>query len=214
MNRRLFHSLLLLAAVSVLGAGEPPKSSSPPDADSGRTGATNADYILQPQDMIRVQVFQEEDINRQGEVSISQELTISLPLIGTINLKDKTVRQAEEMIRALYDRDYLVNPQVSVIVVKYAERSVNVLGAVNNAGRIFFPQERGLTLLDAISLAGGHSRLADLRKVKLTRNSANGESTNMQINVDEIMKGDETSSTPLDVPLEKGDVIYVPERIF
>ena len=103
---------------------------------------------------------------------------------------------------------------MSVIVVKYSERSVNVLGAVNNAGRVFFPQERGLTILDAISLAGGHSRLADLKKVKLTRNPANGESIIMDINVDEIMKGDRSSTAPLDVPLEKGDVIFVPERIF
>jgi len=214
MNRRVFYFLPLLAAIAVMRAGEPPKAASSPNAGSSRTGATNADYVLQPQDLIRVQVFQEEDINRQGEVSISQELTISLPLIGTINLKDKTVRQAEEMIQALYDRDYLVNPQVSVIVVKYSERSVNVLGAVNNAGRVFFPQERGLTILDAISLAGGHSRLADLKKVKLTRNPTNGESSIVVINVDEIMKGDNSSTTPLDVPLEKGDVIFVPERIF
>src|SRR5688500_2841085 len=137
--------------------------------------APPGDYVLQPMDILRVQVFQEEDINKQGEVSISQEHTIFLPLIKTISLKGKTVRQAEEMIRDLYDKDYLVNPQVSVIVLKYAERSVNVIGAVNTAGRIQFPQERGLSIVDAISLAGGQNRFADLKRVKLTRKNPNGQ---------------------------------------
>ncbi|MBI4661867.1 MAG: polysaccharide export protein, partial [Verrucomicrobia bacterium] len=155
--------------------------------------------------MIKVQVFQEEDINGQGSVNISQEHTVFLPLIGYVNLKGKTVRQAEEIIRALYDRDFLVNPQVSVIVVKYSERSVNVLGAVNGAGRIQFPQERGLTILDAISLAGGQSRLADLKKVKLTRKNSDGEPVTTTINVDEMMKGGSRDA----VALEKDDVIFV-----
>lgn len=174
---------------------------------SGEVG--NADYLLQPQDTLRVQVYQEEDINRQGEVSISQEFTIFLPLIGTINLKGKTARQAEGMIRDLYDKDFLVNPQVSVTVTKYAERSVNVFGAVNGAGRKLFPPERGLTILDAISLAGGHSRLADLKKVKLTRTTGDGDPVTITINVDEIMKGG--GKDP--VQLQPDDVIYVGERL-
>lgn len=60
-----------------------------------------ADYVLQPQDLIRVYVFQEEDINKQGEVSISNDHTITLPLIGTISVRGKTQRQAEEFIRNL-----------------------------------------------------------------------------------------------------------------
>jgi len=214
MHRRPLSVFCLLVACSLHAATSSNTPASASTADATRTGTTSGDYIVQPQDLIRVQVFQEEDINRQGEVSISQEFTISLPLIGTISLKGKTVRQAEEMIRELYDRDYLVNPQVTVIVIKYSERSVNVLGAVNSAGRIPFPNERGLTILDAISLAGGHSRLADLRKVKLTRNPPNGAPSTTEINVDEIMKGDSRAAAALAVPLEKGDVIFVPERIF
>ena len=183
-------------------------SNSEPRKADGRDTSVS-DYLLQPQDMLKVQVFQEDDINKQGEVSISQEFTISLPLIGNINLKGKTVRQAEVMIRDLYDKDYLVNPQVSVIVTKYAERSVNVLGAVNKAGRIQFPPERGLTILDALSLANGHNRLADLKKVKLTRNNADGEPVTVTINVDEIMKGGGRDS----VQLQPDDVIYVGERL-
>lgn len=180
-------------------------------ADSLSKGQpTRGDYVLQPQDVIKVQVFQEEDINKQGDgLSLSQDSTVTLPLIGTVSLKDKTVRQAEEMIRALYDKDYIVNPQVSVTVVKYADRSVNVVGSVTNQGRIQFPQERGLSIVDAISLAGGQTRLADLKHVRLTRTNSNGDTESTTIDVDAMMKKGGTDS----VPLQPGDVVFVPERI-
>ena len=157
-----------------------------------------------------MQVFQEEDINKQGEVSISQEHTIVLPLIKTVNLKGKTPRQAEELIRDLYNKDFLVNPNVTVSVLKYAERSVNVLGQVNAAGRVQFPPEGRLTIVDAITLAGGQNRLADLKRVKLTRKNAAGDAITQEINVDVLMKGG--GGEPM--LLEKGDVIFVPERTF
>lgn len=176
---------------------------------AGEGGSAVGDYILQPQDILRVQVFQEDDINKQGEVSISQEHTIVLPLIKSINLKGLTVRQAEELIRDLYNRDFIVNPQLSVAVLKYAERSVSVIGAVNNAGRVLFPAQDGLTILQAITGAGGQSRLADLKRVKLIRENPNGDSTTQEINVDDIVKrGGEAMA------LKNGDVIFVSERTF
>lgn len=178
------------------------------DLPSGE--AASADYVLQPQDVLRVFIFQHDDLNKQSEaVSISQEYTISLPLIKTVNLKGKSVRQAEELIRAAYDKDYLVNPQVNVYVAKYAERSVNVIGAVNTAGRVQFPQERGLTIVDAITLAGGPSRLANLKQVKLTRRNSDGETTTEVIDVDSMTKGGTRDA----LALQKDDNIYVPERI-
>ena len=200
---------LLLSLFVPLAAQEGPRAklaerSTPSEVPSGAV-----DYILQPQDLIRVYVYGEEDINKQGEISISGEHTINLPLIGTISLKGKSVRQAEEMIRVLYDRDYLVNPQVTVTVSKYAERTVKVVGAVNDAGPVTFPQEGGLTIVDAISLAGGYSRLADLKRVKLTRRNADGVLETVEINVDAMMKRGGGES----VMLEKDDVVLVPERI-
>lgn len=210
---RLRSSPLLAASLLVLG-GLVPGSGLGADkaakaaAESPRESVPG-DYVLQPMDVLRVQVFQEDDINKQGEVSISQEHTVFLPLIKTISLKGKTVRQAETMIRELYDRDFLVNPQVSVNVLKYAERSVNVIGAVNNAGRVQFPQEGRLNILDAISLAGGQNRLSDLKRVKLTRHTPSGDVSTQEIDVDALMKRGGRDA----VPLEKGDVIFVPERI-
>jgi polysaccharide biosynthesis/export protein len=202
---------LFVATGLALGAAQQPSGSTRNNNTRKQPAVAigpGGDYVLHPQDIIRVYVFQEEDINKQGEVGISSEHTITLPLIGTVSLRGKTVRQAEQMIRELYDKDYLVNPTVSVSVLKYSDRSVNVTGSVKDAGRIQFPQERGLTVVDAITLAGGQDRLADLKRVKITRKGANGESEVREVNVDAIVKGGAR-----DVPLEVGDAVFVPERI-
>lgn len=168
-----------------------------------------SEYVLQPQDQIRVNVFQEEDINKQCEMlSVAGDYTITLPLLGTINLRNKTQRQAEAMIRDLYDKDYIINPTVTVTVTKYADRSVNVTGQVTTAGRIQFPPERGLMITDAISLAGGHTRLANLKTVVLVRRTANGQPAEPQtIDVDAIIN----KGAP-NVALEVGDTVNVKER--
>jgi polysaccharide export outer membrane protein len=169
-----------------------------------------SDYVLQPQDSLRVFIFQHDDLNRQMDsVQVSPEYSISLPLVGTISVRGLTTRQAEGIIRQAFDRDYLVNPQVSVVVVKYAERSVNVLGQVGKPDRVPFPQEKGLTIIEAITLAGGPTRLADLKRVKLTRKQSDSETVVEEIDVSSMMnKGGKDA-----VQLKTGDVIFVPERV-
>lgn len=187
-------------------AGEPAAATTRADSP-----ASDREYVLQPQDLLRIFVFQHDDLNKQTEaVRISDAHTISLPLVNTVDLRGKTARQAEEAIRVAYDRDYLVNPQVSVIVMKYAERSVNVVGQVNNAGRVLFPQEKGLTIVEAIALAGGQTRLADLKKVRLTRKTTGGDTVVEEIDVDALMKRGGRDA----VQLQRDDVIFVPERAF
>ena len=179
-----------------------------PSADAAPANRPN--YILQPQDVLKVFVFQHDDLNKQTEaVQVSPEYTISLPLVGVINLREKNARQAEQIIRDAYDRDFLVNPQVSVIVVKYSERNVNVLGQVGKPDRVPFPQEKGLTIIEAIALAGGPTRLADLRRVKLTRKYEDGSSSVEEIDISAMMNKGARGA----VQLRTGDVIYVPERI-
>jgi polysaccharide export outer membrane protein len=189
-----------LLFTAVLRAEESPASSAPAGEPA------KADYVVQASDLLRIEIFQEEDLKR--EVRVSQEFQIMLPLIGAIDVKGRTVRELQQTIRTLYDRDYLVNPQVNVFVLEYAKRTVNVLGAVNSPGAVLFPQEQGLTLLDAISRVGGFSRLADRRKIKLSR-AVEGKVNTYIINADDIIEG----STQETWPLIQDDVIFVPERI-
>lgn len=169
-----------------------------------------ANYLLQPSDLLQVKVFQEPDLDR--EIRISQDFSIMLPLIGSINVQGKSARQLEQEIRELYDKDFLVNPQVNVSVVQYAQRTVSILGAVNSPGPVAFPPEDPLRLIDAIARAGGFNRLANPARVTLTRKLPDGTSKVFTINVAEMMRG---RPAPPDVPalLERDDVINVPESI-
>lgn len=190
--------LLVFGLLAPLSGAEAPPA--PPAAEA-------TDYVLQPSDLIRVLIFQEPDLLR--EVRITQEYTITLPLIGTIDLRGRTVRQSEEIIRSLYDKDYLVNPQVNLTVLEYTQRTVQVVGAVNQPGAVVFPPEQKMGLIEAIARAGGQSRIADLKRVRLTRTNAEGKAENQIINVDDMMKGNSNEQ----YLLQKGDVIFVPERL-
>ncbi|GAB5560733.1 MAG: hypothetical protein SynsKO_23800 [Synoicihabitans sp.] len=143
------------------------------------------------------------------EVRMSREAMVFLPLIGRVSLEGHTIRSAEEKLQLLYDRDYLVNPQINITVLEYARRTVNVLGSVASPGEIEFPREEGLTLLDAISRAGGFTRLGDRRRVRLTRKLPDGTVENFLINADDMIEGDSTEQWPL----QTGDLIFVQERI-
>lgn len=195
-------SLVLSSTLSAAPQGAAPISTAIPAA-----GATT-DYMLRPSDILQVKVFQEEDLTR--EISVSQEYTVSLPLIGTVDVRKKSVRQAEELIRQLYDRDYLVNPQVTLIVLKYAERAVNVIGMVNSPQAVPFPPERGLTLLEAIARAGGFNRLADKAKITITRTDEKGVSATFTVNADKLLDAKSANLWTLQVD----DVVYVPEKFF
>jgi polysaccharide export outer membrane protein len=176
------------------------------EASSGnRPAGPRSDYVLQPGDQIQVLVFQEDELKR--ETRITQQYAITLPLIGEVNLRGKTVLEAKNLIRDLYAKDFLVNPQVTVNVLEYTKRFVNVIGSVNKPGAVEFPPEQGLTLLEAITRAEGFSRLADKKKVTLTR-TVNGRTEKTTVNTDDILSGSEK-----DLVLTKDDVINVPEKL-
>ena len=166
-----------------------------------------ATYKLRPMDLVKIQVFQEAELDR--ELRVSQDHTIVVPLIGVVDVRDLTVRDAEALITELYQRDYLVNPQLNITVTEYSQRNINVLGAVNVPGSILIPPEKNLTLLDAIARSGGFSRLANRNKVSLTRTKPDGQTVNFIINADQLVSGDTNNRSAV----QDGDIIFVPERI-
>lgn len=163
-------------------------------------------YEIQPSDLLQIKVFQEGDLDRQGRVS--QNGTIELSLIGRIAVAGKTVDQVRDLIFERYDRDFLVNPSITVDVIEYSQRRVNVLGAVNSPQTILFPPEESMNIVDAISRAGGFTRMAAGNRVSLTRRNSDGTTQTFTVNVDQILNGGD----PLEWELRRGDVIFVPER--
>lgn len=194
--------VLVLAAVAALSVvGRVFAEDAPPPAQE------MADYKLQPGDVVKMQIFQVPDLDREVQVSVKGE--ILLPLIGRLVVKDRSLRIVEQTVRALYDKDYLVNPQVNMMVIKYSSRAVNVIGAVNAPQAIEFPPNQTLTLLDAISRCGGFNRFANRKSVRLTRTSSDGHMDNFTINTDSLISGKNSERWEL----ESGDIIFVPESI-
>ncbi|HTQ32064.1 MAG TPA: polysaccharide biosynthesis/export family protein [Opitutaceae bacterium] len=196
----------LLGAVLVfaVNAACPPPAAA---ADDSTHGDNKSSYKLRPLDLLKVEVFQEPDLER--EVRVSKNHTIVLPLIGTIDLTNMTVHDAELQVTELYGRDYLVNPQINITVMEYAPRSLNILGAVNSPGSVVIPPEQDLTLVDAIAHAGGFSRLANRTKVSLTRTLPSGEVQHFTVNADQLISGD----TARQWIMHDGDVVFVPESV-
>lgn len=194
MNRK-FLLLLALAGFSYGANAQEVAETAPPN------------YVIQPADVIRMQVFQEPDLTK--EFRIPRDGKVQLDLIGTVDLKGKTIAEAEGLLYELYNRDYLVNPQISLLILEFSKRHVNVLGAVNTPGSVVFPPDEEMTLLDAISRAGGFSRLARRSAITLTRTGPDGQPIRYRVNADELINGAGDSSV---WKLETDDTIYVPER--
>lgn len=124
-------------------------------------------YVLKPNDVVVVKVYQEEDLTVQARVA--RDGSITLPLLGTVYLGSNTIEQAMNVIRDGLAKDYLVNPQVSLSIVEYAKRRFTVLGQVNRPGTYEMPSDDQLNLLQAIAMAGGYTRIGAPKKITLQR---------------------------------------------
>lgn len=163
-----------------------------------------AQNVIGSSDQVSVKVFREPDLDTVGEVSPSGTLTV--PLIGPVKVAGLSTVQAEKAIEAKFRDGYLVRPQVNVSILKRVVRTVTVLGQARQPGVFTLPDNRRLTLMEAIGMAGGLTEIANGRKVRLKH----GRSGKTRIvDVKSIMNG----KIP-DITLSSGDVIHIPESWF
>jgi polysaccharide export outer membrane protein len=180
----------------------------PPAAVAPQPPSSTLDnYILSPNDIVLVKVFEDPDLDSQHR--ISQDGTINFPLIGIVQISGRTVTQAASTIRDRLLKGYLRNPQVRVNVIQYASRRITVLGQVQKPGSYILPNEERVDLLQAIAMAGGFTRLADEGRV-LVRRNVNGVDTILKVNAHAETKN---SSSQL-FEVQPDDRITVRERIF
>ena len=125
--------------------------------------ANNANYRLGPSDTIQIQVFQEEDLSLTAE--IGNNGSIDYPLIGYIQLEGLTLAEAESKLDSKLRGDYLINPQISISIVEY--RPFFITGEVKSPGS--YEYQPGMTIRQAIVIAGGLTDRASQRKVYLIR---------------------------------------------
>jgi transposase InsO family protein len=114
----------------------------------------------------------------------------------------------QEELKKKLGADYLVDPQVIVQVKEHAKRKVNVTGEVNKPGQVDMPDEKPLTILDAIAMAGGTTRLANESNVEVIRD---GQDSPIKFNLKKLRKNPNLNKQ---FTLESGDSISVPQSRF
>ncbi len=222
----LFVFCFLASALISLGQGFGDSASGSASSDGGSSGNASGgnssgrssvnsgigvivgeNYVLKPSDVISVEVYQEEDLNK--DVRIEGDGTVALALIGKVKVAGMTVAEAQSLITDLYNRDYLVDPQVSLLVVNFSPKVVHILGQVNGPGMVQIPPDRELTLTEAIASVGGVSRLGNPKSITIKRVDEDGRARQMEVNFNRIV----TDPDVKDITLKEGDTVWVPERI-
>jgi len=133
------------------------------------TKEKSTDYRLEKDDTIKMTVYQEDELG--SETQIGKLGFVSFPLIGSIKVLGLTVKEAEEAVRVLYEKDYLVSAKVNLTVLSYSKKWVVVGGEVRRPGTIGYPEEGSLDLRGAIAQAGGLMESANENSIVLRRKS-------------------------------------------
>jgi len=159
-----------------------------------------------PGDVFEVSVLGEKDLPK--EYRVQPDGSIGFPYIDRITVAGLEPQQIEELIkRQLVEKKILVDPQVTLVVTQYNSKKVSVIGSVQKPGSL--PWTEGMKLVEAISLAGGFTSLADADHVFLTRNVSQSKTVTAVVSVDDITEG-----KTADIPLQAGDTIKVETRVF
>lgn len=120
-------------------------------------------YKIGPNDVMRIQVFGEEDLTVERKVGGDGK--IDYPLLGAVSVEGKTVEEVQRYLTKLLDSGYIRHPKVSVSIIRH--RNFYVGGEVKTPGG--FPYEVGLTVQKAIAMAGGLTEKSDKAGIKVKR---------------------------------------------
>lgn len=173
--------------------------------------STSQGYLIGPGDVFKLTVSGEESLSKT--YTVSPEGLVTLPLLGDIRVEGLTINQLDEKITELLARDYLVDPQVVVELVKLRSRKVNIIGAVRQPGSYELTGDSRVlsTLLSAGGPSSFDSELKILRLSQRGLESKEGMEIIKPIVVDLrrlFIQGDISQN----IPLQDGDVLIVSEN--
>ncbi len=211
MSRRLrVVTILWLMALAVpvraqdqSGVGKPAQPAIPAMAsdDTKKPATADPNYVIGAQDVLDVSVWKEPEVSRI--VPVRPDGKISLPLLNDVQAAGLTPAQlAVQITESL--KKYVTSPQVTVIVTTINSQRVYILGEVTRPGA--FPMLPGMTVLQALSSAGGFTQFARMKNIYVLRQE-NGKQVKYPFNYKEVVNGKKSEQ---DVQLKAGDTIVVP----
>lgn len=158
-------------------------------------------YLIGTEDVLTIDVWKEPEISRS--VPVRRDGKISLPLLDDVVAAGLTPTQlSSEIVDRLHK--IIVNPKVTVIVTQMSSQRIYILGQVTRGGA--YPLVPDMTALQALSIAGGFTPFANLKKIYVMRNE-NGQDKTFQINYKDVVAGRKREEN---IHLKAGDTIVVP----
>ena len=171
-------------------------SSQPPKPATG-----DPNYSIGPEDVLTIDVWREPELSRT--VPVRRDGKISLPLLNDVQAAGLTPTQlSSEIVAKLHAT--VINPHVTVIVAQMSSQRIYILGQVTRGGA--YPLVPDMTAVQALSIAGGFTPFAKLKKIYVMR-TENGENRVFPINYKEVISG---RMTQQNIQLKPGDTIVVP----
>lgn len=194
--RRISRVVVLLALAAVVAQGI---------VIAAQQSAAN--YIIGAQDVLAITVLEDEKLN--GRYTVEADGTFSFPLLGRIMAGGMTIRDFEVALKGKLKEGFFVNPQVAVVVEQYRSQRVFVTGEVRTPGMI--PLTGGMTLVEALTRAGGASAMTSSGEVAIVRAKQDGAPVNedgdepIRVSLRDLESGGRTGN----IELQDGDTIYV-----
>jgi len=159
-------------------------------------------FSVGPKDLITINVFEVPELNIT--VRIAEDGSITLPLLGRVEVGGLTRFRLERKLASLLEKKYLKNAQVTVFIKEYQSKMVSIIGEVEKPGNYELIGKQ--TLLQILSTAGGLGDTASDRII-IIRRYKSGKSSSLVIDLDELML---EGNPRMNIPLQAGDIINVP----
>ena len=151
------------------------------------------DYVLGPRDVLRITVYEHQDL--ETRVRISEDGGITFPLLGEIAVLGLTVKQLKKKLTAMLGDGFIIDPHVNVFIDEF-HVVVYVTGQVERPGS--YPYVEGMTAIKAISLAGGLTERAAEAEIKVRRKTDGGVEETVPLRIHDLV--------------QPNDVLQIPEK--
>ncbi len=172
---------------------------------SSKPAAADIDniYSIGPEDVLNITVWRQPELSAPS-VPVRPDGKISLPLLNDVQAADMTPMSLAESITEKLKK-YVSDPRVTVAVTTINSKRIYVLGEVMRAG--VFPMVPSMTVLQALSSAGGLQQYANSKKIYILRKEPGGKSRKIAFNYKRALRGGQTDD---DILLAPGDTVVVP----
>ena len=190
-----------IAVVLLLALAVPAAAQKPAEKASAPAGTPNdQEYVIGPEDVLNVSVWKEPEVS--GVVPVRPDGKISLPLLNDVQAAGKTPMQLANAITEQL-KQFLTDPRVTVVVNQMNSRRIFIMGEVSRTGPMqMLPN---MTVLQALSSAGGFSQFANTKKIYVLRNEG-GKQTKIPVNYKALLNGDSQQN----FEMKPGDTVVVP----